>query len=177
MKKNKVLLIVIATIAAFLLISISLFSQNCIETTFLKEVGVVETGYNRGKKVEEYLNTAGAKPGNSWCSAFVYWVHKQCNPEFQLSAPAWSPTWFPTNKTIYNRTKDKEINALSGDVFGVYYPEKKRIAHVGFIYMVTDKYVITVEGNTSANQYSRDGDGVFQKIRPKRTIYKISRWR
>jgi hypothetical protein len=137
----------------------------------------METGTNRGKQVDRYLITAGVKPGNPWCASFVYWTLKQCDTTIKLSAPAMASNWFPQNKTIYNRSKDKDMITCSGDVFGIYYPEKKRIAHVGFIYITTnDKYIITVEGNTSSTDLTREGDGVFQKIRPKRTIYKISRW-
>lgn len=197
MKKNK-LLIIIAIIATLLIIIVSLSScsnveatkpvsvatnitlkdVNCIENTFLSQIGIMETGNNRGKDVEKYLRTAGVKPGNPWCASFVWWVLKQCDSTIKLNSPAMASSWFPREKTIYNRSKDKQIKAISGDVFGVYYPEKKRIAHVGFIYILQDgKYVITVEGNTSSTELTREGDGVFQKIRPKRTIYKISRWK
>lgn len=195
MKNNK-LLFIIAIAAALLLIIVSLTScskvqadtksnitpnlktsSNCVENTFLSQVGVMETGTNRGKQVDRYLITAGVKPGNPWCASFVYWTLKQCDTTIKLTAPAMASSWFPQNKTIYNRSKDKDMNTRSGDVFGVYYPEKKRIAHVGFVYITTnDKYIITVEGNTSSTDLTREGDGVFQKIRPKRTIYKISRW-
>jgi len=50
---------------------------------------------------------------------------------------------------------------------------KKRIAHVGFIHAQEGDYYITVEGNTN-QAGSREGDGVYKKRRPKRTIYKVA---
>jgi hypothetical protein len=48
----------------------------------------------------------------------------------------------------------------------------KRIAHVGFIDGLKGKFVSTVEGNTNA-QGSRDGNGVFRRLRPKLAIYAV----
>jgi len=56
-----------------------------------------------------------------------------------------------------------------------YFPDKKRIAHVGFVDSWDDKYVITVEGN--ANEAgSREGDGVYRKRRLIGSIYQVARW-
>lgn len=63
-----------------------------------------------------------------------------------------------------------------GDVFGIWFPEKGRIAHVGFIDEWGEKYAVTVEGNTN-EAGSRDGDGVYRKRRPISSLYKISRYR
>lgn len=63
----------------------------------------------------------------------------------------------------------------SGDVFGLYFPEKARIAHVGFVDEWNDPWVITVEGNTNVLG-SREGDGVYRKRRLVRSIYKVARY-
>ena len=50
-------------------------------TTALQELknGVKEIpkGSNSGPKVNEYLKSAGASPGNAWCASFVHWCLKQ----------------------------------------------------------------------------------------------------
>jgi hypothetical protein len=169
----RTLFIILIITYIFPLIGVS----QCLETTFLSQVGVFESGgNNRGPQVNEYLKSANSKPGNAWCASFVYWVYKQCDSTFKLNSPAWSPSWFNKKYTIYTRGVDKDIKAQSGDVVGYYYQEKNRIAHVGFFYRKTDKYIITVEGNTNEGG-SRDGDGVFKKLRPYRTIYKISSYK
>ncbi len=63
----------------------------------------------------------------------------------------------------------------TGDVFGLFFAEKGRIAHVGFIDQWDDPWVTTVEGNTNVLG-SREGDGVYRKRRLVRSIYKVARY-
>jgi hypothetical protein len=63
----------------------------------------------------------------------------------------------------------------TGDVFGLYFPEKGRIAHVGFIDEWKDPWVITVEGNTNVLG-SREGDGVYRKRRLVRVVDRVARY-
>ena len=63
----------------------------------------------------------------------------------------------------------------TADIFGLYFPEKRRIAHVGFIDEWKDPWVITVEGNTNVLG-SREGDGVYRKRRLVASIYKVARY-
>ncbi len=64
---------------------------------------------------------------------------------------------------------------LTGDVFGIYFQEKKRIAHVGFVDQWDGTWVVTVEGNTNMSG-SREGDGVYRKRRLVGSIYKVARY-
>lgn len=64
---------------------------------------------------------------------------------------------------------------MPGDIFGIYFQNKGRIAHVGFVHRFGDKYTITVEGNTN-EEGSREGDGVYLKRRLTKQLYKISRY-
>ena len=63
----------------------------------------------------------------------------------------------------------------SGDIFGIFFPNKNRIAHVGFIDQWQTDWVITVEGNTNI-EGSREGDGVYRKRRPVKSIYQVARY-
>ena len=63
----------------------------------------------------------------------------------------------------------------TSDVFGIYFQEKKRIAHVGFIDQWDGKWLITVEGNTNLSG-SREGDGVYRKRRLLSSINKVARY-
>ena len=148
--------------------------QNKVRTTYTNEIGVRESGFNKGKRVEEYLKAANLKAGDPWCAAFVTWTFKQCNIKAVVSGG--SPNWFQSN-IVYKR--DDKINrnykVQAGDVFGLWFENKNRIAHVGFIDSKQGDYYITVEGNTN-EAGSRDGDGVYRKRRHIKTIYAISRW-
>jgi hypothetical protein len=63
----------------------------------------------------------------------------------------------------------------TGDIFGLYFHEKARIAHVGFIDQWDGTWMISVEGNTNVSG-SREGDGVYRKRRLVRTVYKVARY-
>jgi hypothetical protein len=150
----------------------------CLKKTFSSQIGVLEaTGHNDGDQVAIYLQSAGLGPGYAWCAAFVNWTHIQCDLQTPKS-PAWSPSWFPTSRTIYIRSPVDKGNRTpgSGTVFGIYFENLKRIAHVGFIDVWgPGDWAITVEGNTNIAG-SRDGDGIYRKKRLKRQIYKVADW-
>jgi len=76
-----------------------------------------------------------------------------------------------------NRQPDsyRVITPTTGDVFGIYFPEKKRIAHVGFIDQWDGTWLITVEGNTNVSG-SIEGDGVYRKRRLVKSVYKVARY-
>ena len=67
------------------------------------------------------------------------------------------------------------LTPTTGDVFGLYFPEKRRIAHVGFIDQWDGTWMISVEGNTNVSG-SCEGDGVYRKRRLVRTVYKVARY-
>jgi hypothetical protein len=142
---------------------------------YTSQIGVHEaTGHNDGVQVEEYLRVAGFKKGAAWCASFVSWSFKQANAKAIISA--WAPSWFPVDHVIYEKGKPVRAVPRQADVFGIYFPDKGRIAHVGFIdNWPPGDYLLTVEGNTN-NAGSREGDGVYRKRRLKSNIYKVSRW-
>ena len=131
------------------------------------------TGNNDGKSVEAYLKYCRLSKGNPWCAAFVCWCLGQNN--IQNPRSGFCPNLFSQKTTIWQRNKKDNIIPLPADVFGLYFSEKGRIAHVGFIEKWTKQTVTTVEGNT--NQVgSREGDGVYRKIRLTKQIYAVTRF-
>lgn len=146
-----------------------------LRAIYTVELGVKEqSGKNDGPRVEAYLAYVGLKRGNPWCAAFVCWALGKAgipNPK-----SGYSPSLFPWIKKIWIRGDPFPQKLVAGDVFGLYFPEKGRIAHVGFIDEITGNTLISVEGNTN-EAGSREGDGVLRKRRLLSSIYSISRWR
>lgn len=145
-----------------------------VKQTYTNQIGVRElTGNNDGKSVEVYLKYVGLPKGNPWCAAFVcFSLGKNLvkNPR-----NGYSPALFPVSKVIYTTQKGIIKEPQPGDVFGIWFANKGRIAHVGFIDHWADDWVTTVEGNTNAAG-SREGDGVYRKKRIKRQIYAVSNY-
>lgn len=61
----------------------------------------------------------------------------------------------------------------AGDVFGIWFEDRGRIAHIGFVMKWEMRRVTTVEGNTN-DAGGRDGDGVYKKYRLTNQIYMVS---
>ena len=86
------------------------------------------------------------------------------------------PSVLISRQAIFRASGAETGDLASGDsalVFGLYFPEKGRIAHVGFVDALAGKYIITVEGNTN-EAGSREGDGVYCKRRLLSSVYQIA---
>lgn len=128
-------------------------------------------GVNDSYEIREILKSVGINQPAYYCAAYVSWgltVNGICNPN-----TAWSPSLFPRSHCIDIRNTHPE----PADAFGVYYNNLNRIAHAGVVkrWPRDTDYFISLEGNTNDNG-GRNGDGFYEKRRPKRTVYRVSRW-
>ena len=170
-----------------------------VKKIYDSQIGVREAGVNGGPDVERYLRYVGLAKGNPWCAAFVCWVLGEARVENPRTG--WSPGLFGASKIIWKRGESGKVKGESderyaspinlaivngqlatdratpttGDIFGIYFLEKKRIAHVGFVDQWDTDWLITVEGNTN-DSGAREGDGVYRKRRPVRSIYRVARY-
>jgi len=145
-------------------------ATNALRTRVLaiakSQLGVREVGgNNNGTAVKAYLAYTNLEQGYPWCAAFVSWVYGKAS----LAQPktAWSPALFPAKRL----TKTPK----PADVFGIYFPKLKRIAHCGLVLQTKADWVLTIEGNTNLNG-GNDGDGVYRKWRHKKTIALYAQW-
>ncbi len=173
--------------------------RDLVRKIYTSQIGVREILPNSGAGVNTYLRYVNLQAGNAWCAAFVCWVYGKAGVGNPRSG--WSPDLFGEGRVIWareeSRTKSQEprpprnelrsypislttnnqqrTTPSTGDIFGIYFPEKSRIAHVGFIDEWKDPWVVTVEGNTNIPG-SREGDGVYRKRRLVRSVYKVARY-
>jgi hypothetical protein len=138
-------------------------------------VGVREaTGHNDGRSVEMYLKSVKVSKGNPWCAAFVHWCLDSAGIKNKITA--WSPSAHNSANLVWMaRRLNKEPEP--GDVFTLWFPKLKRIAHTGFVHRKVNSSIYqSVEGNTN-EAGSREGDGVYKKYRSFNATYSITRWR
>jgi len=153
-----------------------------LDSLLLSQLYIREaTGKNDGKEVEAFLKSVDRKKGDSWCAAYVSYdlqFLKQRGYNVDYIKSGWSPS-FASNKYVIWKKGSNFVPFKMGDVFTIYFPSLKRAAHTGFIYRDETNSVITVEGNTSEDNYgqkTRDGNGVFKKRRLKKQLYTIARF-
>jgi hypothetical protein len=124
-----------------------------------------KTGKNDGPRVEAYLKSVGLHAGDPYCAAFISYLFLM--EGYQAPKSGWCPDLFPASRL--------PRSTLPGNVIGIYFIDKKRIAHVGLIEKVEEEWCISIEGNTNIAG-SREGDGVYRKRRHFKTIYKMADW-
>lgn len=158
------------------------YIRDTVAYNYNKYIGVTEEGgNNQGEIVEYFQRQAGLEPDKqAWCSAFVVAVFNESGVEHNMNA--WSPTCCPSGDGLVYY-KEKYYNGWNyvpkAAVFGLYYSNKNRIGHTGFVdgfYERDNKYVWCVEGNTTIGGSENDGDGVAKRRRNIKTIYKIYDW-
>jgi peptidoglycan hydrolase-like protein with peptidoglycan-binding domain len=138
----------------------------------LSQEGVRETGRNRGPEVDQYISRVGLTPEKAyaWCQAFVYWCFDEAAKKTLSANPCvrtagvldhWAKS--PAAVRVYaERAFDDPSLIRPGAIFIVDHGAGK--GHTGIVTKVMDGHVGTIEGNTN-QAGSREGDGVYQKIR------------
>lgn len=132
------------------------------EYTYVRE----SKGANRSKEIDAWNKLTGVPMGSPYCASFISFVNKSVGVKAPISA--WSPDLVAKNNIPFEKIG-------KGDVGGLYFPSKKRVAHVLLVEKVQGNNVYTVEANTSPNASAgsasdRDGDGVHRKIRNKKLM-------
>lgn len=135
--------------------------------TAISQLHVRESGYNDGKDVRKYLRSTGLGKGYPWCAAFVTWCHEENNIPNPCSARV--VDWFDSNVVWHKDWRHNQPETLPGYVGGLYYENRGRLAHIFIIEFEDKNNYYTVEGNTNRSG-SREGDGVYRKIRPKQSV-------
>lgn len=144
----------------------SIVNREQLVTIARSQLGIKEaTGNNDGPEIEAYLAATGSKKREPWCAAFLSWVFSKAG--YTRPCTAWSPALFPASRQVKV--------PLPGILFGIYFPSLKRIAHCGIIEKVNGNFIIGIEGNTNLNG-SREGIGVYRKLRHVKTIYRFADW-
>lgn len=147
-----------------------------VQDVYTRNIGVREIpkGSNWGPSIKVYLNSVNVKTPAAWCAAFVHYCLSKAGIPNTITA--WSPTAHNPKNLVYFQNKLLK-GPEPGDVFCLWFPKLKRIAHTGFFDRQQNNSIfVSVEGNTN-EAGSREGDGVYRKYRSYKATYSISRWK
>lgn len=138
------------------------------------------TKYARDLNKAGYYN--GNKNGYAWCDVFVDWCFYQlCGKDAKKAEAMICQTGDYGAGCKYSAQYYKNKGRLHktpepGDQIFFYNSSKTSIAHTGIVYAVDDKYVYTVEGNTSSASGVVANGGAVEKKKYKRTYSRIYRY-
>ena len=125
------------------------------------------TGANDGLWVRCYLRVTGLDEGYPWCAAFQAYIHQKA--EIPAPRSARVVDWFAQNVVWKREFGARHIEARAGMVGALYYQNLGRLGHIFLIVGEDANNYYTIEGNTNGAG-SREGDGVYRKIRSKKSI-------
>jgi hypothetical protein len=141
-------------------------------------VGVRETGSNKGPWVEAFQRLAGITAGaDPWCMAIINASAERAAARLGVRSPLENMRlqgYVPCLVETFPHVSLED--ALPGDILAVWNSSKGRHAHVAMIECrMVERNVRTVEGNTN-EAGSREGDGVYRKVRTVGPKDVIVRW-
>lgn len=137
------------------------------------QIGVTEETKNRAPDIAKYWGatdySTGMENREPWCAAFVCWCVREgfrnsnTTPPWPLPRTArafgFDEEWAVRNTVRATKTPAASV-LKPGDIVVF------KFSHVGiYVGPVNSTSILTVEGNTNG-EGSREGDGVYQKVRP-----------
>ena len=133
---------------------------------------VRETSKNRGKRIEQYQATVGAKTGAAYCiAAICTWVKEACNELQCKHEILFSPSclrFLEYAKKTAHAFLPSELKPEMIPCIGII-DHGKGLGHAVLIIGMDDfedgggTKLATIEANTGSGDLSRDGDGVYAK--------------
>lgn len=131
--------------------------DTAIKYTYVRE----SNGPNRSKEIDAWNKYCDVPLGSPYCSSFISYMFKESGVKGPRTA--WSPAMVETNRVAF-----KDIQ--KGDIGGLYFSSKGRIAHVFIVEKIDGKYLRTFEANTGKDAIigsttDRDGDGCHRRLR------------
>lgn len=145
-------------------------------------VGIKEVGNNAGfnhPTFEKMMKNIGWYKGAPWCAFFLKLIYSIAEIENKITG--FSPTAYNksnvvfTNGKKYKDIKPGDAGTLSYNKFKNVKGRFKGIGHAFIIKSQKGNAVVTIEGNTDSGA-SREGNGVYEKIRPMNSNLHITRW-
>jgi hypothetical protein len=137
-------------------------------------------GSNWGEDVKNMLAAVGVNFAAPWCAGYTGITNRNAciNYPFSGFVPNWSRGVWQKNVVFDKRKAQRTVlpsEIRRGDQCTIYFSNLNRDAHIFVVLGVTQKgNLVTIEGNTNDGG-SRDGYGVFVRVRELWQVSKVIR--
>ena len=162
------------TVYTYINVESQLGGGQAVVDTLKRYIGLTEaTGNNDGYHIQKFTRVSCDAEKVMWCAGFIGYgltVNGYDIPELGC----WAAAYFPDDRVTWRQGTENH-NFKAGDMFGVYFASKNRVAHCGTILEDYGDWILTLEGNTN-DAGSRDGNGAFVRLRHISQIYVVSDW-
>lgn len=139
------------------------------------DVATGEVGYHEGRSGGHWNNQekyAGQVPGlewangQPWCCVFTSWVALKADVATLFPRTASCDV---AGKWFKDRRQWSDVPTIGAQVF---YGTPADLNHTGIVIDFDSNLITTIEGNTNTSG-SREGDGVYRKVRRRRDAYVV----
>lgn len=152
-------------------------TEHCVVIEARNDLGVMEEWENGGPEVDEYLRSVKLGTGFYWCAAFVHAKHRECGIVLEPAREFASALRFSKENIVWKRGQKQVVPFVrltkNGYVYTMNHGGGK--GHIGFVCDEDEEDVTGYEGNTN-NDGSRNGVGVFKRIRNKEVLWTMNNW-
>lgn len=137
-------------------------TSEALIATARKYLGTVETSYNSGPHIDDWLKLVRRQPGASWCAAFVCGVIHETDPDTDIKFSA-------SALSLLEKNPGRIIDAFEPGCLVVWVRDPaKHTGHVGIGTgsIAVGGQLVTIDviaGNTSLDGHSHDGKYVAEK--------------
>ena len=129
-------------------------------------IAATQIGYREGENNNNQYGVWYGANHQPWCAMFISWCAARAgllgadNHSGIIPRTAWVPDYYAYFSSLGRYQPRDAYQPQAGDIilFGSY-------AHAGIVESCDGQRVVTIEGNTSANGNSSNGDGVYRRRR------------
>jgi len=145
----------------------------CVVSSAVADIGTKEQWENGGPRVDEYLRSVKLGTGFYWCAAFAHAKHRECGIVLEPAREFASALRFSKENVVFRRGQETDTVGAPGYVYTMNYGKGK--GHIGIEESEDEDFITGIEGNTNDGG-SRNGNGVYRRVRDKQTIWTVNNY-
>jgi hypothetical protein len=120
---------------------------------------------NKGKEVNEFLQSVNLKPGNEWCVAFCQWAYRTATDYLRVNLNMIKTGHSLTALSYARKFGFGKENEIKRGDWIIFQRGETNKGHCGIVLSKEGKIIYSIEGNTTSDDKKDNNQGVHKKIR------------